>query len=44
MKHAHAGNSHYLQLLVMTVLSFISMYILIYAMVDGFANVYGNLN
>jgi uncharacterized protein (DUF305 family) len=44
MKQAHAGNSHYVHLLVMTVLSFLSMYILMYAMVDRFANVYGNLN
>jgi len=44
MKQAQAGNSHYLHLLVMTVLSFLSMYILMYAMVDRFANVYGNLN
>jgi uncharacterized protein (DUF305 family) len=44
MKQAHAGNSHYIHLLVMTVLSFLSMYILMYAMVDRFANVYGNLN
>jgi hypothetical protein len=44
MKQAHAGNSHYVHLLVMTVLSFLSMYILMYAMVDWFANVYGNLN
>jgi uncharacterized protein (DUF305 family) len=44
MKQAHAGNSHYVHLLVMTVLSFLSMYILMYAMVDRFANVYNNLN
>jgi uncharacterized protein (DUF305 family) len=34
----------YLRLLSMTVLSFISMYILMYAMVDRFANVYPNIN
>jgi uncharacterized protein (DUF305 family) len=44
MKHAHRGNSHYVLLLTMTVLSFVSMYILMYAMVDRAANVYGNLN
>jgi uncharacterized protein (DUF305 family) len=36
--------NHYIHLLIMTVLSFISMYILMYAMVDTFANVYPNLN
>src|SRR5688572_1434637 len=43
----HAGKmekSHYRRLLVMTVLSFIAMFILMYAMVDRFANVYSNLN
>jgi uncharacterized protein (DUF305 family) len=44
MKQAHPGNNHYAGLLVMTVLSFVSMYILMYAMVDRFANIYGNLN
>ena len=34
----------YRNLLVMTILSFISMYILMYAMVDNFINVYPNLN
>lgn len=37
-------NHHYRSLLVMTVLSFISMYILMYAMVDVFANVYSSIN
>jgi uncharacterized protein (DUF305 family) len=36
--------SHYGRLLVMTVLSFISMYVLMYAMVDSFANVYSSFN
>jgi uncharacterized protein (DUF305 family) len=36
--------SHYGRLLAMAVLSFISMYILMYAMVDRFANVYPNIN
>lgn len=35
---------HYGRLLVMVVLSFISMYVLMYAMVDSFANVYPNFN
>ncbi len=35
---------HYLRLLAMTVLSFISMYVLMYAMVDVFANVFPNFN
>lgn len=38
------NNSHYMRLLAMTALSFISMYVLMYAMVDRFANVYPNLN
>ena len=35
---------HYVRLLLMTVLSFISMYVLMYAMVDRFENVYPNIN
>lgn len=35
---------HYVRLLVMTVLSFISMYVLMYAMVDKLGNVYPNVN
>jgi hypothetical protein len=38
------GNRHYVQLAIMTALSFISMYVLMYAMVNRFANVYSNLN
>jgi hypothetical protein len=38
------GNRHYMQLAIMTALSFISMYVLMYAMVNRFANVYNNLN
>jgi len=38
------GNRHYVHLAIMTALSFISMYILMYAMVNRFANVYSNLN
>jgi uncharacterized protein (DUF305 family) len=37
------GNS-YGRLAIMTVLSFLSMYILMYSMVDRFGNVYNNLN
>ena len=44
MKQAHAGRNHYVHLLVMTALSFVSMYVLMYAMVDRLTNVYGNLN
>lgn len=35
---------HYGRLLLMAGLSFLSMYVLMYAMVNTFANVYGNLN
>src|SRR5207247_11287481 len=38
------SKTHYLRLIIMTVLSFISMYILMYAMVDVFANVFPNFN
>jgi uncharacterized protein (DUF305 family) len=38
------GNRHYVHLAIMIALSFISMYVLMYAMVDRFANVYSNLN
>lgn len=38
------GANHYGRLLVMTVISFIAMYILMYAMVDRFANVYPSFN
>ncbi len=37
-------NKHYWHLLIMAVLSFIAMYVLMYAMVDRFANVYPNFN
>lgn len=36
--------SHYIRLLMMSVLSFVSMYVLMYAMVDRFANVYSGIN
>jgi uncharacterized protein (DUF305 family) len=45
---AHASmntnRSHYGRLLVMTVVSFIAMYVLMYAMTDRLANVYANFN
>ena len=47
MDHAqegHGKNNHYGRLLVMTVISFIAMYVLMYAMVDRFANVYPSFN
>ena len=37
-------SKHYWHLLIMVVLSFVSMYVLMYAMVDSFANVYPNFN
>ncbi|HEY0157897.1 MAG TPA: hypothetical protein VGF28_11475 [Thermoanaerobaculia bacterium] len=47
MEHApegHGNRSHYGRLLVMTVISFVAMYVLMYAMVDRFANVYPSFN
>ena len=35
---------HYRHLLMMLGLSFVAMYVLMYAMVDSFANVYSNVN
>src|SRR5688500_13000644 len=44
-QHAAAGGqNHYLRLLGMIVLSFISMYVLMYSMVNSFADVYNSLN
>lgn len=50
-KHNHKNqqatkmnNGHYKKLLIMAVLSFITMYILMYAMVDTFSNVFMNIN
>lgn len=43
MNNKHSGK-HYNRLLMMAVLSFISMYILMYAMVDQWGNVYPNFN
>lgn len=42
--HEHGHSMSYIHLGVMVVLSFISMYVLMYAMVDVFANVYGSFN
>jgi hypothetical protein len=42
-EHA-AGEQHYRHLIVMAAPSLVSMYFLMYAMVDTPANVYGNLN
>jgi hypothetical protein len=41
---AHGGTAHYRHLAIMTGLSFIAMYILMYAMVDALDNVYMNFN
>jgi uncharacterized protein (DUF305 family) len=38
------GRMHYVHLGIMTLLSFIAMFALMYSMVDRFANVYPNLN
>lgn len=38
------GKTHYRHLLIMTVLSFVAMYVLMYAMVNRFANVFSSLN
>jgi hypothetical protein len=41
---SHASKSHYKHLLIMTILSFIAMYVLMYSMVNVIANVHHNLN
>lgn len=38
------GRAHYRHILIMAVLSFLAMYILMYAMVDTTGNVYNNFN
>lgn len=43
-KNAHSGMASYSKLLIMAVLSYISMFILMYAMVDSFANIFLNVN
>jgi uncharacterized protein (DUF305 family) len=42
--HMDMSKGHYGRLLVMTVISFIAMFVLMYAMVDRFANVYASFN
>ena len=42
--HKKPAHNHYRHLLIMTILSFIAMYVLMYAMVDVFANVIPNVN
>jgi uncharacterized protein (DUF305 family) len=37
-------HSHYRPLMIMSVLSFVSMYVLMYAMVNSFSNVYSSVN
>jgi uncharacterized protein (DUF305 family) len=44
MRESHMRESHYRHLLVMTVISFAAMYVLMYAMVNTWANVYMNVN
>ena len=44
MHDNHGHSHHYRKLLIMTVLSFIAMYILMYSMVDRFENVIPNVN
>jgi uncharacterized protein (DUF305 family) len=48
MEHQHSSstthNNHYVHLGIMAALSFAAMYVLMYAMVDSFANVYNNVN
>jgi hypothetical protein len=43
-QHTDGGQNHYLRLVGMIVLSFISMYGLMYSMVNSFADVYNSLN
>lgn len=44
MNHDEHGDMHYKHLLIMTVLSFVSMYMFMYSMVNSFANIYSSLN
>lgn len=43
-KGQHEGKGHYGRLFLMTEPSFVAMFILMYAMVDRFANGYANFN
>ena len=42
MDHPSTHSDHYRKLLLMMALSFGAMYVLMYAMVDAYANVYNN--
>lgn len=42
--HGHDGRSAYARLAAMALLSFVAMYLLMYAMVDQFSSVYANIN
>ena len=44
MDHKENDKSPYIRILIMAAISFMSMYILMYAMVDVFDNVYSSLN
>ena len=44
MHAEHAHSNHYKKLLIMVVLSFVAMYMLMYSMVDRWANVIPNIN
>jgi uncharacterized protein (DUF305 family) len=44
MDHAHHARHPYAALALMALLSFVVMYILMYAMVDTFGNVFANIN
>jgi uncharacterized protein (DUF305 family) len=43
-QHGPHGENHYLRLIAMLLLSFISMYALMYAMVNSIADVYNSMN
>ena len=44
MKHNNSSSDMYVRLLAMAILSFISMYFLMYAMVDSFTNIHNSFN
>jgi peptidoglycan/LPS O-acetylase OafA/YrhL len=44
MNHTTSGSEHYTKLFVMVALSFAAMYILMYSMVNRYADVYNNFN
>jgi len=43
-EHSHMSAEHYRRLLLMMALSFLSMYVLMFVMVNAFANVHLSLN